>query len=178
MRVSIEHKDELECLTLFLIFISISFHDIHALGNSYSKWSKGLLNWSSLLFLLPLKSVCQINLPKFQLWLHISVKPPIVHHYEPNEFNYLISSVCGGLQHGVTFSSLSSTFCSPLPWPSSIPLWKDLQFSLKMGQNLDHSLRPGINFTSLRSFSWFTKTGKGSPSPEALEHIVTLFPAF
>lgn len=47
-----------------------------------------------------------------------------------------------------------------------------------MGQNLDHSLRPGINVTSLRSFSRFTKTHKGSPSPEALEHTITLFPAF
>ena len=90
----------------------------------------------------------------------------------------VLSLVCGVLQYGVTFSSLSSPFCSPLPWASSLPLWQDLQFPPKMGQNLDHSLRPGINVTSLRSFSRSTKTHKGSPSPEALEHTITLFPAF
>ena len=55
-------------------------------------------------------------------------------HYQPSKASRLISSVCGSLQYGVTFSSLSSPFCSPtaltiissspaVPSPHGSKLW-------------------------------------------------------
>ena len=66
MRVSIEHKDELECLTLFLIFMSIAFRDIHALGSSYSNGQKDFLTD------LPYSSSYHSNLSARLIFLNFS----------------------------------------------------------------------------------------------------------